>query len=137
MYALLLLLCGLQVAVDFMSPEGLPAVLTLRDHLRTLELAQGGGQQQQQPHQQQQQGGGGGGGDRKYAEKLQSQLILLRAALTAEGLSSGRQNELVPPLPELPQPAVVPLRKRKSTAAGAAAGKLPPAAAAATAKKAV
>lgn len=43
---LLLLLCcllfaGLQVAVDFVSPEGLAATLQQRDILRELELAHG------------------------------------------------------------------------------------------------
>lgn len=63
----------LQIAVDFVSPESMAAALDNREQLRTADLSL-----EQQL--------GLGPEDRRYQEKLQSQLMLLRGVLRADDL---------------------------------------------------
>ncbi|KAF8059101.1 JMJ25 [Scenedesmus sp. PABB004] len=99
-----------KVAVDFVSPENLATCLEQRGRLRKLDLARG--QQLQAPPT-----------EREYAEKLQSQLILLRGALAAAGLAA--QPQVRPARePELPTAAMAAQRRvtgaRRATERGQA-----------------
>eukprot|EP00775_Hariotina_reticulata_P001304 gene1304-1646_t len=79
-----------KVAVDFVSPEAVAICMATRERLRQLDLTCG--EPLQAPPQ-----------DRDHAEKLQSELIMMRAALTAAGLM--RKPQVLPQSPEPEMPA--------------------------------